>query len=554
MKPISIGNDDFKSIIEGNFYYIDKTQFIEEIINDFIGAKLFLRPRRFGKTTNMLMLKEYFDITKKEENKDLFKGLYIDSIEECKKYQNAYPTIFITLKESKQSNWEDMYENFKNIMMKLYNENDYVKSVLKESEIKIYERIINKKASEVEYQNSLRDLSEYLYKYYGKKAIVLIDEYDAPLNQAYTKGFGDKAIDFMRTFLSSALKTNQNLQVGVLTGVLQIGQQSIFSDLNNLEVYSIARKQGSEYFGFTLEEVKQMLIEYKLESQLDNIIKWYNGYNFNGIQIFNPWSILNCVKQKGEFKTYWLNTGNSNLIELATEGISAKTAEAIAKLLENKPVEVPLREKSIYEELKGNITSFINTLLFTGYLTIERVYDKENDTYVEVRIPNEEIRRAIVQIQKRWLSSEQQSIILNNIRQGIILQDDELLQDSMNMLLLQESSYFKTREEYFQAMFLIATLELPTNYIRKMENETGYGRSDYEIYKEDKSIGMIFEFKVCDKEKDIEKALEEGMKQIHTMKYYTYMQKIGIKEIWLYSLAFCQKKMLLKKELNRAEK
>ena len=523
MKPLAIGDSNFKTIVQ-NGYYIDKTGFIKEIIDNFFGTKLFLRPRRFGKTTNMFMLKEYFDITKKEENINLFNDLYIDI----------------------------MYGNIKTLIMELYENNKHIRERLEAYQCERYNSILMGKAEYVEYQNALKTLIGYLNEYYNQKIIVLIDEYDAPLNKAYLKGFGEQAIGFLQTFLSGALKDNSNVQVGVLTGVLQIGQKSIFSDLNNFEPYSVIRNQASEYFGFTKEEVKQMLKDFEMEDKYEEIEKWYNGYNINNVPTFNPWSILNCIKQQGICNTYWVKTGNSDLVNLATEGISAEIVETVEKLLKCMQVEVMLKDKAVYEEIKGNAESFVNTLLFTGYLTIDKKYQKEdNNWYASVRIPNVEVRTILQEMQKTWLPTSFENELLDNICIAVMNQNEEELEKQMKKLILEETSFFSSSEDYYKGMFMCAMLRLPKEYIRSTENETGRGRSDYEIYKEDKSIGMIYEFKVCNSQRTLEKAAKEGMKQIHDREYYTRMQKLGIKEIWLYSVAFCQKKMLIKKEKLR---
>ena len=551
MKTILIGEDSFRALITKNAYYVDKTAFIKEILDNFGGTKLFLRPRRFGKTTNMLMLKEYFDITRKEENKDLFKGLYIDTVtEEYKKHKSAYPVIFMTFKETDQMTWEDMYGNIKKLIVTLYKEKIYLYETLNKYDKETFDNIASGKAEYVEYQNALKTLMSYLYEYHKKNVIVLIDEYDAPLNASYTNGFGEKAIGFMQTFLSGALKTNEHLEVGVLTGVLQIGQQSIFSKLNNFKPYSILTDQASEYFGFTKEEVMQILKDFEMEDKYEKIEKWYNGYNLNGVQIFNPWSILNCVDLKGYCEPYWANTGNTNLVSLATEGITAQIAETVEKLLKCMPVEVRLKPKAVYEEIQGNLESFLNTLLFTGYLTIEKKYQKEdNNWYGNVRIPNKEIRTILQDMQKSWLPTSFENELLDNICSAVVEQNEKELQKQMKKLILEEVSYFSTSEDYYKGMFMTAMLRLPKGYMRSTETESGRGRSDYEIYKEDKTVGMIYEFKVCSEQKDLDKIANEGMEQIYDREYYTRMQKLGIKEIWLYVVAICKKEtVLIKKE------
>ena len=389
MKRLAIGVSDFKKIIEGDFYYFDKTKFIEEVINDGSEVKLFTRPRRFGKTLNMSMLKYFFDIENREENKKIFKDLYIEKTEAFKE-QGQYPVIFLSLKDLKASTWEEMEEKITVIVSELFSEYNYLINELVETDSNKFKKIINEDANLSNLGRSLKFLTKILYEKYNKKVVVLIDEYDSPLVSAYINGYYEKAKDFFKTFYSSVLKDNSYLQMGVLTGIIRVIKAGIFSDLNNLKVYSILEKEYSDFYGFTQEEVEKALKNFNIEYELPEVKAWYDGYRFGNSDVYNPWSILNFI-QSEELRPYWIETSGNFLINDILKNVSTETIEILENLFNginieeningNSDLSVLMREDEIWE-----------LLLFSGYLTIdEKIGESYEDIYT-LRLPNREVK------------------------------------------------------------------------------------------------------------------------------------------------------------------
>ena len=330
MKRLAIGVSDLKKIIEGDFYYFDKTKFIEEIINDGSEVKLFTRPRRFGKTLNMSMLKYFFDVENKEENKKLFKDLYIEKTEAFKE-QGGYPVIFLSLKDLKASTWEEMEEKISVVLSELFSEYEYLINDLLGSDSNKFKKIINEDANLSNLGRSLKFLTKILYEKYNKKVVVLIDEYDSPLVSAYVNGYYEKAKDFFKTFYSSVLKDNSYLQMGVLTGIIRVIKAGIFSDLNNLSTYTILSDVYTDSYGLTEEEVEKSLKDYGIEQEISNVKDWYDGYKFWDSEVYNPWSILNFLRYK-ELRAYWVDTSGNDLINNVLKMTNKNIITALERL------------------------------------------------------------------------------------------------------------------------------------------------------------------------------------------------------------------------------
>ena len=388
MKKIPIGIDDFKKIRENNYYYIDKTNFIEEIGKNVGKTLLFTRPRRFGKTLNMSMLKYFFDIKNKEENKKLFQNLYIEKLDFFKE-QGAYPVVYISLKGIKADTWESSFFLIKSLISSIYNEFEYIREKLNESQLDSFNKIWLKK-DDGEYRNALKNLTSFLYEYYKKEVILLIDEYDSPLINAYEHGYYDEAIVFFQVFYGEALKTNPYLRMGIMTGIIRVIKAGIFSDLNNLKVYSILEKEYSDFYGFTQEEVEKALKNFNIEYELPEVKAWYDGYRFGNSDVYNPWSILNFI-QSEELRPYWIETSGNFLINDILKNVSTETIEILEHLFNgismeenisgNSDLSVLMREDEIWE-----------LLLFSGYLTIdEKIGESYEDVYT-LRLPNREVK------------------------------------------------------------------------------------------------------------------------------------------------------------------
>jgi len=388
MKKIPIGIDDFKKIRENDYYYIDKTNFIEEIGKNVGKTLLFTRPRRFGKTLNMSMLKYFFDIKNKEENKKLFQNLYIENSDFFEE-QGAYPVVYISLKGIKADTWESSFFLIKSLISSIYNEFEYIREKLNESQLDSFNKIWLKK-DDGEYRNALKNLTSFLYEYYKKEVILLIDEYDSPLINAYEYGFYDEAVLFFKVFYGEALKTNPYLRMGIMTGIIRVIKAGIFSDLNNLKVYSILEKEYSDFYGFTQEEVEKVLKNFNIEYELPEVKAWYDGYRFGNSDVYNPWSILNFI-QSEELRPYWIETSGNFLINNILKNVSTETIEILENLFNGISMEENISGNSDLSVLMGE-DEIWELLLFSGYLTIdEKIGESYEDIYT-LRLPNREVK------------------------------------------------------------------------------------------------------------------------------------------------------------------
>ena len=532
-KGLGIGIEDFKEIIYENCYYIDKTMYIEDLIKDKSKIKLFIRPRRFGKTLNMLTLKYFFDIENKEENRKLFKNLYIEKSEYFKE-QGQYPVIFISLKGLKEKTWENCFNEIKALISKLYNEFEFIKKVLNESELNIFDKIWLKK-DDGEYTNALKNLTSFLYKYYKKEVILLIDEYDAPLINAYEYGYYDEAILFFKVFYGEALKTNLYLRTGIMTGIIRVIKAGIFSDLNNLKVYSILDKEYSDFFGFTQEEVKKALEDFKIEYELPDVKSWYDGYKFGNSEVYNPWSILNFLQHK-ELEAYWVKTSSNFLIKEALKNVNLDVKESLENLFNGENVEEVITGNSDLSSLLS-YHDIWELLLFSGYLTINKKIDKK---LYSLRLPNREIKELFKDEFIDISFGESQFIKTMESLKRNKLEDFE---KNLQKILLNSTSYQDTKnEDFYHGLILGMTLYLDSQYYVTSNKESGLGRYDVTIEPKNKNNkGYILEFKVTKNEEDLEKEAKQAIEQIIFKKYDVSLKERGIKDIIILGVAFCGK-------------
>ena len=536
MKKIPIGIDDFKKIRENNYYYIDKTNFIEEIGKNVGKTLLFTRPRRFGKTLNISMLKYFFDIKNKEENKKLFQNLYIEKSDFFEE-QGAYPVVYISLKGIKADTWENCLSGIKTLLRELYEEYSFIKEKLSLSEQIEYDKIWLKK-EDGEYRNALKNLTSFLYEYYKKEVILLIDEYDSPLINAYEYGFYDEAVLFFKLFYGEALKTNPYLRMGIMTGIIRVIKAGIFSDLNNLKVYSILEKEYSDFYGFTQEEVEKALKNFNIEYELPEVKAWYDGYRFGNSDVYNPWSILNFI-QSEELRPYWIETSGNFLINDILKNVSTETIEILEHLFNgismeenissNSDLSVLMREDEIWE-----------LLLFSGYLTIdEKIGESYEDIYT-LRLPNREVKEFFrkkfidVNFGESTFRKSMEALKKNNIKDF-----EKYLQN----ILLKSTSFHDTKSKiFYHGLILGMMFYLDRDYIVKSNEESGLGRYDVSIEPRNKNnIAYILEFKVTKNEEDLEKESKEAIEQIISKKYDTSLKERGLKEIVFLGIAFCGK-------------
>ena len=532
-KGLGIGIEDFKEIIYENCYYIDKTMYIEDLIKDKSKIKLFTRPRRFGKTLNMLTLKYFFDIENKEENRKLFKNLYIEKSEYFKE-QGQYPVIFISLKGLKEKTWENCFNEIKVLLRGLYEDFTFIRDTLSSSEQLEFDKIWLKK-DDGEYTNALKNLTSFLYKYYKKEVILLIDEYDAPLINAYEYGYYDEAILFFKVFYGEALKTNLYLRTGIMTGIIRVIKAGIFSDLNNLKIYSILDKEYSDFFGFTQEEVKKALEDFKIEYELPDVKSWYDGYKFGNSEVYNPWSILNFL-QHNELEAYWVKTSSNFLIKEALKNVNLDVKESLENLFNGENVEEVITGNSDLSSLLS-YHDIWELLLFSGYLTINKKIDKK---LYSLRLPNREIKELFKDEFIDISFGESQFIKTMESLKRNKLEDFE---KNLQKILLNSTSYQDTKnEDFYHGLILGMTLYLDSQYYVTSNKESGLGRYDVTIEPKNKNNkGYILEFKVTKNEEDLEKEAKQAIEQIISKKYDVSLKERGIKDIIILGVAFCGK-------------
>ena len=539
MKRLAIGLSDFKHLIEEDFYYFDKTKFIEEVIKDGSQVKLFARPRRFGKTLNMSMLKYFFDIENKEENKEIFKDLYIEKTEAFKE-QGQYPVIFLSLKDLKALTWEQMEKAIKSAISRLFSEYKYLLNDLDKFDTLTFENILLKNTELEDLKEALKFLTRILYEKYNKKVVVLIDEYDSPLVSAYINGYYEKAKDFFKTFYSTVLKDNSYLQMGVLTGIIRVIKAGIFSDLNNLSTYTILSDVYTDSYGLTEEEVEKSLKYYGIEQEISNVKDWYDGYKFGDSEVYNPWSILNFLRFK-ELRAYWVDTSGNDLIKDVLKKITKNTIEALERLFNGEGLKQNISGTSDLSKLLSE-DELWELMLFSGYLTVEEKIDHKN--YV-LRLPNKEIKELFRDtfLEKYFGRGSKLLYLMEALTENRIDEYEERLQE----ILLTSVSYNDTKkgnEAFYHGLIMGMGLYLEGEYITKSNIESGLGRYDFVIEPKNKTKrAFIMEFKATDSIENLEEISKEALRQIENKKYDVSLKQNGVKDITYMGIAFCGKQI-----------
>ena len=539
-KRLPIGISDFKEIIESDYYYVDKSLFIKEIIE--IGSKAILipRPRRFGKTLNISMLKYFFEKTD-YDNCFLFENLSIwNERDKYKTHQGQYPVIFITFKDVNSNNWELCYEHLNNTVISEYKRHRYLldSDCLYDEDKKLFQQIINNAAGRADYENALKNLSQYLYKYYGKKTIILIDEYDTPIQQGYLNGYYDEIIGFMRNFLSGGLKDNTALEKGIMTGILRVAKESIFTGLNNFRVYSVLKNEFSTYFGLLENEVYEMLKYYGIEFQMEDIKTWYNGYIFGESVVYNPWSIVNFAQDyRYGPMPHWVNTSSNALVkQLITNG-GQRFKSDVERLIEGGIVEKAIDENIIFGDLDRDPDAVWSFLLFTGYLKVIGKKIKDEQWLCQLKIPNKEVQYFYRKTIKEWFKSSTTSEKLQIMLDGLINGDMVTFEYYFKQFVINTMSYFdptgEEPERVYQAFVLGILVNLCDDFYVKSNRESGFGRYDILIIPKDAKsnrIGMIFEFKKANPatRQTIEEALIDAREQIEKKRYDAELIEAGV--------------------------
>ena len=555
---LPIGISDFKKIIKNDYYYFDKTNLIESILNDGSEVKLFTRPRRFGKTLNMSMLKYFFDVKNKDENRRLFEGLNI-SKSEYFDMQGNFPVISVSFKKYQEKDWKNGFDMIKDIISGLYDEFEFVKEKLSARKKKKFDSILMEKANLANWKNSLADLSNYLYDFYGKKVIVLIDEYDQPIINSYIEGYYDETIDFFKSLYGAVLKDNEYLEMGVMTGILRVAKENIFSGLNNLEVHTILDDEFTEYFGIMEDEVEKALEDFGLEYELKDVQKWYNGYLFGNRKVYNPWSIVNFLKN-GNLKPYWVNTSGNALIKLYLKKLKDSIFDDFTKLLNKKSILKIINDNMTFGNLKANFEKNIWNLFFhSGYLTLAEKYN-ENDVYL--KIPNEEILKMFSEmfIEVYFDDYEKFLYMSDALRKGDISNFKKYLKE----ILLENTGIFDVsgtyKEQFYHGLMLGLILTLKNEYEITSNNFAGKGR--YDLLLKPKNIlegkeGIIIELKIINEVKNLndnkiheklEKECEVALKQIDEKEYSSVLKNAGVEKILKIGIAFLGKEFEVKFE------
>ena len=543
MKRLPIGIENFKELIDHKYYYVDKTMFIQDVCNEKV--ILYTRPRRFGKTLNMSMLYYFFSIRQKE-NAYLFNGLEISKCMDVVSYQNQFPVIFITLKDMKNSSFDKQLVMFSLLIQEIISNHqelltsDNINSIEKERIARLYRGVQN----EVELQNALKFIVSCLYHHYRKKVILLIDEYDVPLQNAYLNGYYDEMVNFLRNVFSAAFKTNDALEKGVLTGCLRIAKESIFTGLNNFRVVSIFDEISNQRFGFTQPEIDTMLQDYQLKDYQKQMKEWYDGYQFGGCDIYNPWSALMYVDKlantsRREPESFWANTSGNDIIYRYIKEANPKMRDEFDILAAGGMIEKAVKDDITYREMDqiNNVYSF---LLYTGYLKAIRCMDEDKRIY-QLMIPNKEIKRVFLSIFSEWFD-EQVEHSGNSFVEALMKEDLIQAADILNNILFQSISYFDYDEKFYHGL-LIGML---SEYQTVSNGEAGLGRFDIAILPLSRmSRGVVLELKVAKQEEDLQKLSEEACRQIRDMKYIEGLQNKGYEDILGYGIAFYKKSCII---------
>ena len=543
-KAVPVGIEDFERIINEDYYYVDKTMLIEELLINRAPVTLFTRPRRFGKTLNMSMLRYFFDVKDKEENKKLFENLKIYDSEYMSE-QGKYPVIFVSLKDLKEDTWEECLESIKDIMYKIFNEYSFLREKLNIVEKRQFDKIWEITGNERNFKTSLLDLSNYLNKYYGEKVIILIDEYDAPIINAFDKGYYNEAINFFQTFYSSALKTNNSLKYGVLTGITRIIKEGIFSGLNNLKVDTILNKKYSEYFGLLESEVIEMLDYFGMKYKIEEVKEWYNGYLFGESEVYNPWSIVNYI-DNGEIKAYWANVSGNTLLENMLDHVGESVYDDLKRFTDGESIEKYISDGTTIKSLLSNDDEIWQLLLYSGYLTKAKNQEKESDSNIyNLKIPNKEIRKYFGNMfLNRFFGTEVKiNILIKALEKGDIKKFEKTLGEIM-INMLSHFDLDKEMEKIYQVFMIGLVGFLMGKYEIISNDESGYGRYDLAMIPiKSNEKAYLMEFKISKTKNGMEERAQKALKQIDEKKYDTRLKARGIKNILKIGVAFYGKEV-----------
>ena len=551
-KTLPLGVDDFKKLRENDFYYIDKTLFIKELLDKRSQVSHFTRPRRFGKTLELSMLKYFFESAHapdgcSDDNSSLFKGLKImDAGERYTRHLGQYPVICISLKSARQPDFEKAFIMLKRQIADEFRRHKYVTDSLEESDKLRYNLIMNETDEDAQYLDALAFLSRILNEYHKRKVIILMDEYDVPLENAYFKGFYDKMTDFIRSLFESALKTNPNLEFAVITGCLRISKESIFTGLNNLEIISIMNTNYAEYFGFTQEEVECMLSYYGIEEKKEEAKKWYDGYFFGNTEVYNPWSVINYVKaasaDHGAFpKPYWANTSSNSIVRELVERADSSVKQEMEELIAGGTIEKPVHEDITYDEVYKTEDNLWNFLFFTGYLKKQSERFDGETIYLTLALPNTEVKLIYRNTILDWFNQNIKKKDFSALYRGILQRETDVLEREISKNLMETISFFDYKEDYYHG-FLAGLLKMMDGYILKSNRESGLGRSDLLLLSPAyEGVAVIMELKITDSFAQLNDSARQALGKIKEKKYDAELKLEGYHTFIYYGISFFKK-------------
>ena len=559
---LPVGIDDFRKLRESHFYYVDKTRLIEQLLLNWSEVTLFTRPRRFGKTLNMSMLKSFFDIG---TDKALFDGLYISGNKElCDEYMGKYPVIFLSLKGVEGLTYEEAFEAFVRIMGKEVNRVSFLadSDKLTQIEREQYKGLTIMKNGRLAFDkekliSSLQLLSQLLYKHYGKKAVILIDEYDVPLDKAFQNGYYNEMVSLIRGLFGQALKTNEFLQFAVLTGCLRISKESIFTGLNNFKVMSITDSRFDEQFGFTDSEVKKLLSDYGMDSHFDEVKEWYDGYHFGRADVYCPWDVINHadhLRDDSDAKpqTYWINSSGNSLVRRLINRADSSTKDEIERLIAGEAIEKVIRQDLTYDEIENSIDNIWSVLFTTGYITKigeVKLPDSESYAYMLV-IPNKEVREVFVLQIQEWFKAvvANDNDTMSLLSKAILDKDEAILARQLNIVMGRMISILDTKapddmkENFYHGLLLGLLRGSNPDWLIKSNRESGDGFSDILIKPENPDLGIVIEVKYAKEFKGLDAACDAAMAQIKQKRYDETLRDEGRCDILAYGIAFCRKR------------
>ena len=551
-KPLPIGIEDFKEVIDSGYYFVDKTLMIKDLIVNKVKVGLFTRPRRFGKTLNMSMIQRFFEKTD-ESNAYLFDRLKISEYPECMQYQGQSPVISISLKSMKQGSYKDAFHMFKVLIAREYDRHKVIlkSGKISDSERDLFHSILTQRAEDAFYLDSIKFLSDIMVKYYNKNVIILIDEYDVPLENAFYQGFYTDMVNLIRSVFESALKTNPSLDRAFLTGCLRVSKESIFTGLNNLDIFTIISPMFTDSFGFTPDEITDILKYYKLEDKANEIKDWYDGYLFSDTQIYNPWSTINHIKNltvnpNYPCKPYWSNTSSNEIVKRLIEESNDRTKNAIEELINGTPVKAQIYEDITYGTIDVNSEYIWSFLLFTGYLKVTAYETIGDETYYEMVIPNTEVKSIYKNTIRAWFEKKINADSRTDILEAILKADAEKLEDLLCTWMVNTISCFDEQENYYHG-FVTGLVSGFNGYMVVSNRESGNGRFDLVVkQRSDAEYAAILEFKIAKTYKEMSAKCDEALRQIEEKNYIAGLQDELYRNISKYGICFCKKRCQVK--------